>query len=218
MLVSSSTVATRKLVVCFCDPAMPACCTTFPHRRILGSNELPQRVDRRRFDWNLSILADECFGVGQRRKDSNLGIELVDDVARRSGRSKQHEPGNCVDAGQTDFGRGGKSGSTATRALDETPSARTLPSRINGTPEGSENMSGTWPATTSVIAGTLPLWAHGSSRYSFRSSAIRKQMMWRAGARRRRRTAISSWHRRRGRHRFHRQVRMHHSMNGLLAK
>src|SRR6266852_4325361 len=50
------------------------------------------------------------------------------------------------------------SGADGERAAVVTPSARTLPSRISGSDgTGSENNKGTWPATTSVSAGALPL-------------------------------------------------------------
>ena len=54
---------------------------------------------------------------------------------------------------------GGISGAAAQRVVVLTPSATTLPSRTSGTAgAGSENISGTCPATTSAMAGALPLY------------------------------------------------------------
>ena len=53
---------------------------------------------------------------------------------------------------------GGTSGSDARRLAVETPIARTLPARIIGKAgPRSTNISGTWPATTSLREGMLPL-------------------------------------------------------------
>ena len=50
------------------------------------------------------------------------------------------------------------SGNAATRVLDVTPSARTLPACSMPTAGGmSLNIIGMWPATTSLKAGALPL-------------------------------------------------------------
>jgi hypothetical protein len=53
---------------------------------------------------------------------------------------------------------GGMSGADGERVVVDTPSARTLPPWMSGSAgTGSENNTGTWPATTSVKAGALPV-------------------------------------------------------------
>src|SRR5262249_17316480 len=121
--------------------------------RDLGADETVELLGRGDAARDHAEIDDLLLNFGHCQDGGERRLQLAHDLLRRAGRHREHAP-----AGGVDSASGGLSGAHGERVFVDTPSTRTLPSRMSGsTGTGSENNSGTCPATTSVKAGALPL-------------------------------------------------------------
>src|SRR5215471_13767650 len=139
-------------------PAIPAASTTLPQRTISDfTNAFMSSIDGVSSGNRLSLaICSLSAGVASTFLISVCslattagGVFAGATTMNQPATSKPGTPASLI---------GGMSGNAASRALVETPSARTLPAWIMPAAGGtSQNISSMWPATTSLSAGTLPL-------------------------------------------------------------
>jgi hypothetical protein len=106
-----------------------------------------------------ALLGQLGLHVGQRQRAAQLGIELVDDGLGCLGRATMPIQMSLSYLG-TVSAIVGTLVSNSTRLVPVVPSARSLPLRMCGRAEfRGQNITSTWPPSTSTSAGAEPLYA-----------------------------------------------------------
>src|SRR5262245_31010906 len=143
----------------YSDPAIPACCTTFPQRTVSDlTKSCSPSTDRFSKGSMPSLRISVSISGSARMSRSSAWSFATISRGVLAGATSMCQPGNAPNSGRPASAIGGMSGNAGTRVLVVTPRGRTLPARSIPTAGAkSQNISGICPATTSFRAGALPL-------------------------------------------------------------